>query len=142
MTTFRIPVPPGTPVRVYWNLPRKVWSVQVYSRVPGTRRHVWRVAGHANVLHLTGARFKVSEKGRQRVLATGVKNVHAYILATFQGAALPAGGLWDIPTVSITYNPVVAGHFHTRVEMRRVESATELFLHNNGGLASVLARAA
>jgi hypothetical protein len=40
----------------------------------------WRVAGYANELTLRYVTFKVSQAGRQRVLRTGVKNVHAYVI--------------------------------------------------------------
>jgi len=139
-TRFTTLVPPGTPVRVYWNLHSRCWSVQTKTRQPGTRRHIWRVAGHADILTLTNVTFRVYERGRQRVISTGVKNVHAYALGTFQEAKLPDGGLWDVnPLLSITYNPARFGYFHTRGSDQRVDGADVLYLNSAGGSASLYA---
>lgn len=46
------------------------------------------VIAHAKELVLYNVTFKVSEKGRQRVLHERRKNVHAYALATFIDSAL------------------------------------------------------
>lgn len=66
----------GKTVFVYWNLHKKCWSV----------RHKGRVLFHAHHLRLEDCLFKVSEKGRQRVLSEGKKYVHAGVqgkLSTF-----------------------------------------------------------
>lgn len=59
-------------VEVYRNLNRKdgVW----YSV-----RQSGKVVGHTQCLDLTSCYFIVKEAGRQRVLRTGRKNVHAYV---------------------------------------------------------------
>jgi len=87
----------------YFNLHKKVWSVKCLESKHPMRG---RVIAHKRLLTLTNATPKVSEKGRQRVLQEGVKNVHAGIV-----------GDWDVmdsdfnvPTVwaihnEITYNP-------------------------------------
>jgi hypothetical protein len=62
-------------VRVYWNLHKKKFSVQAHYGSGS-----WRVVAHAEELMLKDVTFKVSEAGRQRVLRTGVKNVHAYVV--------------------------------------------------------------
>jgi len=137
--SFRWPVHPGTPVRVYWNLHAKRWSIQTYVKLP--TGHRWKVAGWADTLTLDAPTFLVYEKGRQRVLATGVKNVHAYVLGAFRRASLPDGGLWDVqPLMPITYNPRTAGWFHPAGRPGTiVEGAEALYLTNPGGLASVQA---
>ena len=56
-------------VRVYWNLHRKCFSVQ----------HKGRVVLHAEQVGLKGVTFKVNENGRQRVLSSKRKEVHAYV---------------------------------------------------------------
>jgi hypothetical protein len=61
-------------VRVYWNLHRKMYSIQA------RYGYDWYVVAHAEELMLKNVTFKVSEAGRQRVLRTGVKNVHAYVV--------------------------------------------------------------
>jgi hypothetical protein len=58
-------------VQVYYNLHKHCWSI----RDVKTRR----VIDHLNSLVLRECRCVVSEKGRQRVLSTRHKNVHAYI---------------------------------------------------------------
>lgn len=56
-------------VFVYWNLHKYVFSV----------KYRGRVIAHARDFILADADFVVSEAGRQRVLASGRKNVHAGI---------------------------------------------------------------
>lgn len=63
----------GRRVRVYFNLHRRMWSIQVRD---GGR---WVVACHAHRVELRNVRFVVSEAGRQRVLRERRKNVHAYV---------------------------------------------------------------
>jgi len=55
--------------RVYWNFHRKCFSVQVNGRV----------VAHATDVVLFCPRFKVSARGRARVLREKRKNVHAFI---------------------------------------------------------------
>lgn len=90
-------------IQAYWNLHRKMWSI----RDPKTRR----VTGHANELYLVDCTFHVSEAGRRRVLATGRKNVHAYV----QGRSCPLSefelfveGRW---MQRFHYNPRAHTHF-------------------------------
>lgn len=66
-------------VDVYYNLRTQLWSVR-----DATTTH--KVIGHASSLVLDGVTFRVNESGRQRVLATKQKNVHAYVRGTLQGA--------------------------------------------------------
>lgn len=68
-------VDPG-PFRIYRNLNKHCWSVQ------GRQSGGWRVIDHRKALIVADVTFKVSEAGRQRVLSTGRKNVHAYICTT------------------------------------------------------------
>lgn len=65
-------------VRIYWNLTKKVWSVQDAK----TRR----VIGHATRVNVRDASFKVSQAGRERVLREGVKNVHAFVVGDLDAA--------------------------------------------------------
>lgn len=57
-------------VWVYFNVRTRTFSV----RCDG------KVIDHTDHVVLCDARFRVSEAGRQRVLETGHKNVHAYIV--------------------------------------------------------------
>ena len=56
-------------VKIYWNLHKKCFSVQ-YKGI---------VIAHKDTVCLENVEFKVSEAGRQRVLTTKRKNVHATI---------------------------------------------------------------
>ena len=61
-------------VRVYYNLHRKCLSVMdVRTR---------RVVDHRKSVVMRDVTFRVSEAGRQRVLRTGQKNVHAFVEGT------------------------------------------------------------
>jgi hypothetical protein len=81
-------------VRVYYNLHKRVWSVQHY--LPGKG---WRVREHVLRINLRNVTFHVSERGRQRVLREQRKNVHAYAI----------GWSSDVPALyqgeRISYNP-------------------------------------
>jgi hypothetical protein len=69
--------------RVYFNLHRKLWSVQLRNERGG-----WYVAYHARAVRLENVRWKVSEAGRQRVIREQRKNVHAYACGDLVG-------MWD-----------------------------------------------
>ena len=92
----------GTLVRVFKNLTRDTWSVQIKT-VKG-----WRVVGYSEEIRLNNARPVVSEKGRERVLRERKKYVHAFI-----------EGEWCTDwTLSgdhelISYNPYMFGAFYT-----------------------------
>ena len=101
--------PVGTIVRCYRN-PRSgvpPWSVMVYGHA-GTRRHQWRVAGHATDVALGPCTFRVYEAGRQRVLRTGVDNVHSFIqgqLLALDGAPFGAEDAAACGAQRVAYNP-------------------------------------
>lgn len=100
------------PWRVYWNLHKDCWSLLWYVRGKGYRlcRHIPHGWG-------TNITFKVSEAGRQRVIATGRKNVHAYAEvhgALYQKVGGPHGEghrTWE--RVQVRYNPYEGPHFTT-----------------------------
>lgn len=56
-------------VDCYFNVRRRLFSL----------RHKGKVIAHDDFVVLRRAKFIVSEPGRQRVLASGHKNVHAYV---------------------------------------------------------------
>lgn len=62
--------------RVYYNLRLLEYSVQAY--FPGVG---WRLVRHTDNIVLQGVRQKVYRSGLDKVRETGVKNVHAYLLA-------------------------------------------------------------
>lgn len=108
-------------VRVYFNLHKKVWSVQTYKPGKG-----WRVDFHSNgrTLCLTDVTFHVSEAGRQRVLREKRKNVHAYAIGTLVGW-LPS----SFKLKAVSYNPYKAPTF--MCEERPIHKATKAEFHAN-----------
>jgi len=66
--------PEGLKCFVYFNLHRKVWSIKALEG-----EHKGRVIAHSGLVEMSDCTFKVSEAGRQRVLAEKRKNVHAGI---------------------------------------------------------------
>jgi hypothetical protein len=80
--------------RIYWNLHKKVWSLQ--DRTTG------RVRNHVTAFTLYDAKFVVRKAGQAKVRREGKKNVHAFAVGT--------GGLRDgvatcLSGRPVTYNP-------------------------------------
>lgn len=99
---------PGDRIRVYRNLNR----LGLYSLQALTGPNKGKVLGYAPATALANVEFKVSEKGRQSVLARQERHIHAYAQGEFVTTAseLPeAVRATDENTV--TYRPFVAGHF-------------------------------
>ena len=57
-------------VRVYWNLHKKIWSIQCCKTN--------NVVAHAQTVQLDNAKFVVRKAGQRKVRETGQKNVHAF----------------------------------------------------------------
>jgi len=89
---------PEPEAEVYRNLHRKCWSVR------GRRSGL--VQAHEDTVVLLDAEFRVSEAGRQRVLAERKKNVHAYVRGTLSDRRPRTAGLRRA-----RYNPYEAGTF-------------------------------
>ena len=87
-------------VKCYRNLNKKCFSV--------VDRKTGRVFRHQFHVVLKDARFRVSECGRQRVLRTGHKNVHAYVYGTLleTNFCFP-----DIQPREARYNPKTTDKF-------------------------------
>lgn len=83
----------GLHVRCYRNLHHGLFSVQ----------HKGRVVAHVATLTLADARFTVQPAGQARVLATGQKQVHAFV----------SGTVTDLATLGerVSYDPYKAGAF-------------------------------
>jgi len=86
-------IPNGTKVEVYWNLHQNVYSVRARS---GEQRG--RVIAHVEDFTLTNVTFSVSQAGRERVLAEGRKNVHAFVRGEWAGPT-------EVKMWKVTYNP-------------------------------------
>lgn len=83
--------------RVYFNLHRKLWSVQTDGRL---RAH-W-----ADVVLDGPVTFRVQAAGRARVLRERRKSVHAFACGSAREGRAPRRG------VRVTYNPYRAGFFY------------------------------
>lgn len=100
-------VDPDKPVEVYRNLHKKCWSV----------RQRGKVKLHTDYICLKNAEFKVSQKGRERVLKEQRKNVHAFI----KGFIVDAAEINKMPDDSVewtdvSYNPYKYNSFVTATE--------------------------
>ncbi len=63
--------------KVYYNLHLKTYSILGWD----ADKNGWRLKAYADNLVLTDVEFRVSEKGRQRVIKEKRKNVHAFAIA-------------------------------------------------------------
>lgn len=93
-------------VFIYWNITRGVWSVKA---LQGPDRG--RVIKHATDITLTDCVFKVSEAGRQKVLAQKVKNVHARVVGYLNS---PVESEVSGEHIDVTYNPYKFSTFVNR----------------------------
>ena len=91
MFSFKTIIPNGKWVAVYYNIRKRCLSVLD----PSTRL----VMGHVDSVYLRGARFKVSEAGRERVRKEKRKNVHAYVYGFIRGKHE------NISLIPLRYNP-------------------------------------
>lgn len=85
----------GLRVKVYFNLRKKCFSIQ----------YKGRVIGHSDKLCLENVEFKVSEAGRQRVLKSKRKNVHAFIIGNYSEIG------WSDYGYKVSYNPYESSSF-------------------------------
>ena len=106
-------VDPDKPVEVYRNLHKKCWSV----------RQRGKVKLHTDYICLQNAEFKVSQKGRERVLREQRKNVHAFIKGFIVDAAeinkmedVMESYDQDVEWVDVSYNPYKYDSFVTDEE--------------------------
>lgn len=102
------------------------------------------VVGYADTIDMVNCTFKVSEKGRQKVLREKQKNVHAYIIGEIlscEGFESRNGGevvmrgyeIRPMHMWRVTYNPYYTKTF-IDVECKPVYSAERVYLHNKFGV--------
>jgi len=101
--------------KVYYNLHKHLFSVQQEGLV----------VLHTEALKLVNVHFQVSEAGRQRVLAEGRKNVHAYVNGVFQGeyAGEPLEGFREA-----YYNPHKVDSFVDKETLEPLYEADTVYL--------------
>ena len=105
-------------VAVYYNLDKKTYSIMDHS---GERKGL--VIVYADEILLSSVEFKVSEKGRQRVIKEKRKNVHAYVIGRFEDPnfAFWVGRLKSIKEAE--YNPYRHRTFVTVPDSQPIEKA-------------------
>lgn len=82
------------------------------------------VLAHGSHFVITNPKEKISESGRQRVIAKGVKNVHAFISGVYLGEQKQ----YDYVLKSrINYNPYTMSHFDNLGESKVYFTANEAF---------------
>jgi hypothetical protein len=91
-------IPIGTKVLVYRNLHKKCFSV--------VDTKTGKVISHTQSIDLDNVTFKVRECGRQKVISTKQKNVHAFVCGTVCGSP-PATERWR----GVGYNPYFSSSF-------------------------------
>jgi len=127
-------------VYVYFNLHNGLFSIKA---MEGPNKG--RVVSHARRIHLKDARFHVNEKGRERVRASGKKEVHAGIIAKLVGFEPDSVGRADlveeyggrIPPFDgapVTYNPYRDEQFIQSTTKAPVYHAANVFLGVEEGL--------
>lgn len=119
---------PGDVVQVYQNLNKSCFSVR--------SKRTGLVIAYADTVTVSNAIFKVSEKGRQRVLRTGVRSVHAYVEGIFLAADRTPP---DCVTHVAYYNPFLTEGFMTEVSDTPIIRADiahcqnrRVFINNSG----------
>lgn len=117
------------PVRVFRN-----WKRGCYNIMQGT--HV--VSAHS--VEIADVSFMVRESGRQRMLRTGRKNVHAYAVGTLvgfepvsdAGSDARDGGTGVAGGRPIGYDAFQAGHFFDRDSRAPLFNASRAYFDDHG----------
>ena len=86
-------------VRVYWNLHKKVWSVQDVKS--------GRVVAHRQFITIRDAKFVVRKGGQKRVREEGKKNVHAFAVGYLMSSKQRSYHDWD----RVKYDPYTDNYF-------------------------------
>ena len=122
-------------VEIYKNSRRKCWSVRDYKSK--------KVLGYLDRVHIKDATFVVQPGGRNRVLETGVKNVHAFVRGTLVTTNQYYPDSWGY-SEQITYDPYMYDSFVEKgigipVQKRPhvyFDSFGKVFSCNDGGITN------
>jgi hypothetical protein len=108
---------------VYYNLHKHVFSLK--------NNKTKKVEMRSQAVVMKDCVFKVSEKGRQRVLKTQQKNVHAGVLGEVVKTDIDMNdALSIVDFVELTYNPYLFDSFVVKETQERVQGAVEVLLLN------------
>lgn len=108
-------------VFVYYNLHRHLWSVKCLK--------TGRVVYHTRNLTLTQCEFRVSKRGRERVLQEKRKNVHAGVVGTL--IALDHRPSNFHAKREVTYNPYKYETFVSKLDSSPVYQADTVVMDAN-----------
>tara|TARA_R100000353_G_scaffold41012_1_gene32458 strand:+ start:108 stop:458 length:351 start_codon:yes stop_codon:yes gene_type:complete len=106
-------------VKVHYNLHKKCLSV-----ISLEKERYGRVIDHVESISLKDAKFKVSAKGRQRVLREQQKNVHAHVVGFWVSVWIPRGTVWRA-----TYNPYKYNSFVNTITFNPVHEAKQVHIN-------------
>jgi hypothetical protein len=116
----------GQEVRVYVNL-HKGGAFSIRDAATRKRSETGGlVLGYCELIALEGCILEVGEKARQRVVETGVKNVHAYVV----GKIVTIGEDDAAFTEAISYNPLRCGYFYHKKDGSPAIKEDRLLLKN------------
>lgn len=102
-------------VQVYYNIPKHTFSIK--DKKSGL------VIGHSRRLALRNCKLRVSEAGRQRVIKTKTKNVHAYIEGEIEASTVHDIEGASFGLVELTYNPYKYDSFVIKNNKQPVDEA-------------------
>lgn len=108
---------------IYRNLHRGGFSI----------RYRGKVIDYADSVMAYNVRFKVNEKGRQRVLREKAKNVHAFVVCDrYSKEDTRLLHIREHKPYEVTYNPYKAPHFYLkRYESEYVLTSSKALLKDN-----------
>lgn len=110
-------------VQVYYNVRKKCFSI----------RHNGHVFDYAEAVYLEKCAFRVQKKGRERVLSSGRKNVHAYVSGDLVYYACKNEFLYTVIKEmglkeEVFYNPFKVDSFTKIKDNTRVDSCQKVTL--------------
>ena len=124
----------GLRVRAYWNFHTKEFSIVLMESKKNLRKRFLneklrrRVVATAQHVVIQNAKFVVNKGGRDRVLRTGHKNVHAYV-----DGILDTTGIWTVQRENkaskVAYDPYFSDSFYIVETKEPVLRSTELELY-------------
>lgn len=121
----------GEVVRVYRNLHRQCYSIQV--KLP----EGWRVRSHlTGPFILTNVTFHVNQGGYRRYLRTAQRNVHAFVVGTYEGQSYTAIEDLTLAYKDVTRVQYAGGFFKDAVTNLPLEGAERVWLTNRGVYAT------
>lgn len=125
-------------VKAYFNLHSSKWSV-----VALEGDHKGRVIAHCDRVQLLDIEFKVSAKGRDRVLKEKRKNVHAFAIGrlyAWEGTTrryelgrmyLPPMGWRGTSDTQVSYNPYKTDTFYVKETGQAIHDTRVAFLESD-----------